>query len=592
MKNKNGFTLIELLVVIAIIALLILIAVPAALKIYNENVIKSMYIQEAQVKDAANLFVEDYCNSPIDQTMICPKSYSTPVNDKKTVCLQDLQNSSDKYIGTIKYKGSDCKGYVTYYYDSKLGTYENPKTYLFCGKDKDNNYEYVTNNDYDFKEYCKCNDDEKICGSSYPSLYDVLKDEEMKGGLVKKYSGTHRDSLNIAGDKDIYYYRAETNDDVNKILNKNNVLFGNYCWQIIRTTDMGGVRLLYNGEPNVVDGKKQCYNDTVIRSIGKSKFNDGYDSIGYVGYMYNKNETKKYKTNYKKMTFISSGGNLETYTYKYSNGFEYKNGNYYLKNDIKEISNVSPLSITNRHYTCFSNSDVCENGEIYYITGLRYDGDDYHIYYIILKNGNSVEDALNSMINNDNVNKDNSIIKTYIEDWFEKNMLDFAKYLEDSVYCNDRSVIDYGNWASTNNVTGYGMGYETIKFKNYNLNDELYCKNITDRFSVSNDKAKLKYPVGLISLPELHLLKKSDATSPNTSGFYTISPLRYFSSSEVVVGNLYDSNNFQAPNGYYLTNGLPPNVESYVKPMITLSYDAGYSEGNGSASNPYVIYTK
>lgn len=55
-------------------------------------------------------------------------------------------------------------------------------------------------------------------------------------------------------------------------------------------------------------------------------------------------------------------------------------------------------------------------------------------------------------------------------------MLDFAKYLEDSVYCNDRSVIDYGNWASTNNVTGYGMGYETIKFKNYNLNDELYCK--------------------------------------------------------------------------------------------------------------------
>ena len=230
MKNKNGFTLIELLVVIAIIALLILIAVPAALKIYNENVIKSMYIQEAQVKDAANLFVEDYCNSSIDQTMICPKSYSTPVNDKKTVCLQDLQNSSDKYIGTIKYKGSDCKGYVTYYYDSKLGTYENPKTYLFCGKDKDNNYEYVTDDDYDFKEYCKCNDDEKICGSSYSSLYDVLKDEEMNVGLVKKYSGTHRDSLNIAGDKDIYYYRAETNDDVNKILNKNNVLFGNYCW--------------------------------------------------------------------------------------------------------------------------------------------------------------------------------------------------------------------------------------------------------------------------------------------------------------------------------------------------------------------------
>ena len=111
MKNK-GFTLVELLAVIAILAILVRIASPNVLKIYNEGVIKSMHIQEVQVKDAANLFVEDYCNSSIDQTKICPESYSTPVNDKKTVCLQDLQNSSDKYIGTIKYKSSDCKGYV------------------------------------------------------------------------------------------------------------------------------------------------------------------------------------------------------------------------------------------------------------------------------------------------------------------------------------------------------------------------------------------------------------------------------------------------------------------------------------------------
>ena len=588
--KKNGFTLVELLVVIGVIAILTLMVVPAAIKIYNENVIKSMHVQENEVKDAANLFIEDYCKSTIDQTKICPKSYSVSKNDKKTVCLQDLQKSGDKYIDTIRYKNTDCKGYVTYFLDSETGLYGNEKAYLLCGLNDDGSYEYVTDENYDLKEYCKCSYDEKICGSSYPLLYDVLKNEEENGDLVKKYDGAHSDSLNEVGDKDIYYYRAETSDDVNKILNKNNVLFGNYCWQIIRTTDMGGVRLLYNGEPNIVDGKKQCYNDTVIRSIGKSKFNDGYDSIGYVGYMYNKNETEKYKTNYKEMTYISSSGNLETYTYKYSNGFEYKNGNYYLKNDVKEIYGASPSSIANRHYTCFNNSDVCENGEIYYITGLRYDGDDYHIYYIVLKNGNSVESALNSMINNDDVNKDNSIIKTYIEDWFEKNMLDFSIYLEDSVYCNDRSVIDYSNWSSKNNATGYGMGYETIKFKNYNLNDELYCNNIIDRFSVGNDKAKLKYPVGLISLPELHLLKDSTPSYPTRTGFYTISPLRYFTASEVVSGNLFGSNYFQAPNGYYLTIGFTPDDESFVKPVITLSYDASYSEGNGSASNPYVIY--
>ena len=112
MKNKNGFSLIELLGVIAIVAILTLMVVPAAIKTYNENAIKAMHVQENEVKEAANLFVEDYCKNSIDQTKICPKSYSTPVNDKKTVCLQDLQKSSDKYIDDIKYKGSDCKGYI------------------------------------------------------------------------------------------------------------------------------------------------------------------------------------------------------------------------------------------------------------------------------------------------------------------------------------------------------------------------------------------------------------------------------------------------------------------------------------------------
>ena len=30
-------------------------------------------------------------------------------------------------------------------------------------------------------------------------------------------------------------------------MNKINVSFANYCWQIIRTTDTGGVKIIYNG---------------------------------------------------------------------------------------------------------------------------------------------------------------------------------------------------------------------------------------------------------------------------------------------------------------------------------------------------------
>ena len=158
--EKNGFTLTELLAVIAIISILTLMAVPAVIKIYNDSVIKTMRVQENEIKNAANLFVEDYCNDVLDHSLICPQSYSKPVNNKKVVCLSDLQNSKDKYISSVKYKDSDCKGYVTYYLDENTGIYGNEKTYLFCGLKEDGTYEYITDNNYDTKEYCSCNNDE------------------------------------------------------------------------------------------------------------------------------------------------------------------------------------------------------------------------------------------------------------------------------------------------------------------------------------------------------------------------------------------------------------------------------------------------
>ena len=38
-----------------------------------------------------------------------------------------------------------------------------------------------------------------------------------------------------------------------KCIDKRNVIFGNYCWQVIRTTETGGLKMVYNGEP--VDNK-------------------------------------------------------------------------------------------------------------------------------------------------------------------------------------------------------------------------------------------------------------------------------------------------------------------------------------------------
>ena len=38
----------------------------------------------------------------------------------------------------------------------------------------------------------------------------------------------------------IHYYRGEVDN--------NHVIFGGYCWKIVRTTETGGVKLLYNGK--------------------------------------------------------------------------------------------------------------------------------------------------------------------------------------------------------------------------------------------------------------------------------------------------------------------------------------------------------
>ena len=80
------------------------------------------------------------------------------------------------------------------------------------------------------------------------------------------------------GNVPVYYYRGDA-DKVN-----NNIIFNNMCWKIIRTTETGGVKIIYNGTP--ADGK--CETQTGDNTqIGKSQFNgEGGGDNAYVGYMY------------------------------------------------------------------------------------------------------------------------------------------------------------------------------------------------------------------------------------------------------------------------------------------------------------------
>ncbi len=70
----------------------------------------------------------------------------------------------------------------------------------------------------------------------------------------------------------IYYYNG------NASTTNNNVSFGGYCWKIIRTTDTGGIKMIYNGTPT----NGECTTTTGANTqIGTSIYNDTYNSTAY-----------------------------------------------------------------------------------------------------------------------------------------------------------------------------------------------------------------------------------------------------------------------------------------------------------------------
>ena len=76
----------------------------------------------------------------------------------------------------------------------------------------------------------------------------------------------------------------------------NNVLFAGFCWKIIRTTDNGSVKMIYNGVPT----NGACTDATGSNAtIGNSSFNSSSNYNAYVGYMYGTPNSSAYSDEHK-----------------------------------------------------------------------------------------------------------------------------------------------------------------------------------------------------------------------------------------------------------------------------------------------------
>ena len=151
-------------------------------------------------------------------------------------------------------------------------------------------------------------------------------------------------------------------------------------------------------------------------------------------------------------------------------------------------------------------------------------------------------------------------------------MTNYSSNIEDTIYCNDRSIKALNGWdPNGGNVTS------NIQFNNIANQTDLSCINDTDKFSISNSKAKLDYSVGLLSLPEIRLFNRDNIFS--TGKFYWINSPSYFYAG-AVGRDMYDSG---------VINNRQVSWTEGVRPVISLKSDARYSTGTGSMADPYIV---
>ena len=198
------------------------------------------------------------------------------------------------------------------------------------------------------------------------TLYNKIKEQSL--GNDKKL-GIDYSKVNSSTNGEGVYLFDETKNDTHPVYFfrgthelKNNLLYANLCWKIVRTTEAGGVRVVYNGAP--ANGK--CTNTTGNSTqIGTSAFNTNYNKKQYVGYMFgddsnpyqntNDSDIKKYidnwyKTNIKDKGFESSLDKRSIYCGDRTEGTIERKGLNYAVVERFELSKPTIKCSTNDSY--------------------------------------------------------------------------------------------------------------------------------------------------------------------------------------------------------------------------------------------------
>lgn len=183
-------------------------------------------------------------------------------------------------------------------------------------------------------------------------------------------------------------------------------------------------------------------------------------------------------------------------------------------------------------------------------------------------------------------NEISSSVKEKLDNWYKNNLLNFNNYINDSGFCNDRTI---------NNGDGYSADKSTYYQGYYRFGTDkavLYCPDtdndlFTTEFSNYGNKA-LTYQIGLITSDELTYA--GSASGNVNKNFYL-----YDYSYRTMTPSIYGSISQVADTLAFINDGT---VSSYdvsnslnIKPVISLKSDIEISGGIGTINDPYIVKT-
>ncbi len=328
------------------------------------------------------------------------------------------------------------------------------------------------------------------------------------------------------------------------------------------------------GDPELVVGKGFNGNqltDTI--TIDKYEFTENYDD-NYSDYKYTCGTTSSTCEDGELLYITDTEGfdveieGIKDYYYFGSDATW--DGTKYTLVDPRGLEVYDDKSLfSTHHYFCLEGKVTsCTN--VAYALQFSYDDS---LYYIIMKNGETDITKIRDKQIKENVH--DSYIKASVDEFYERHLIKYEQYLEDTIYCNNRQSKNPNNSYSKNgNILG-GYSSNPTDYDN-NYVDDISCAEETDMFAVANPKAILKHPINLLTFEEFFLIKNSKAREVVES-FTTGTTYLYSYGSNSLIATYYGS---YYGSTYYGT-----------VPAITLKYSTTYTSGTGTREDPYMVDT-